>query len=223
MIYTEKTKRALKLCYRAHAGQTDKSGLPYVHHPFHLAEQMNDEDSTVVALLHDVVEDTDYTIGDIKGMGFGDAVVEALKLLTHDPAVPYMEYIKAIADNPLAKKVKLVDLEHNSDITRLNHEPTDDDLKRLYKYQLAKSFLSRKDDLIVEDGVVKKRIAPKLILMRDGNKGLYPGISVVQAKAIGLSIEDLWRMAENEEGILVDVELLTLDNTTIEERLANLV
>ena len=69
MIYTEKTKRALKLCYRAHAGHTDKSGLPYVHHPFHLAEQMNDEDSTVVALLHDVVEDTDYTIGDIKGMG----------------------------------------------------------------------------------------------------------------------------------------------------------
>ena len=68
MIYTEKTKRALKLCYKAHQGQLDKNGLPYVHHPFHLAEQMDDEDSTIVALLHDVVEDTDYTLNDIKGI-----------------------------------------------------------------------------------------------------------------------------------------------------------
>ena len=211
----------MKLCYKAHAGQTDKSGLPYVHHPFHLAEQMDDEDSTVVALLHDVVEDTDYTIGDIKGMGFGDAVVEALKLLTHDPAVPYMDYIKAIADTPLAKKVKLADLEHNSDITRLNHELTEKDHKRLYKYMLARTLLTRSDNLVVEEGVAKRRIAPKLIVKEDGTKGMYPGVSIVQAKAIGLSIKDLWRMAENGESMLVDTDKFTIDDATLEERLAS--
>lgn len=141
MLYTEKTKRALKLCYKAHAGQVDKSGLPYVFHPFHLAEQMDDEDSTVVALLHDVVEDSDYTVKDIKGMGFGNDVVDALALLTHNPEVPYLDYIKGIVQNPIAKKVKRADLEHNSDITRLNHEPTEIDRKRLSKYWLAKKIL----------------------------------------------------------------------------------
>ena len=141
MIYTDKTKRAMKLCYEAHAGQTDKSGLPYVHHPLHLAEQMDDEDSTVTALLHDVVEDTLYSFEDLEGMGFGDKVIEALKLLTHDPAVPYMDYVRKIGTNPLATKVKLADLAHNSDITRLDHEPTEADLKRLQKYQEARKIL----------------------------------------------------------------------------------
>ena len=143
MIYTEKTRRAMKLCYKAHHGQVDKSGLPYVHHPLHLAEQMDDEDCTVVALLHDVVEDTDYTIEDIRGMGFGDEVVEALKLLTHDKAVPYMDYIKKIASNPLATKVKLADLAHNSDTTRLVHEPTEKDIARCRKYRKAMELLEQ--------------------------------------------------------------------------------
>ena len=145
MIYTDKTKRAMKLCYEAHAGQTDKSGLPYVHHPLHLAEQMDDEDSTVTALLHDVVEDTHYSIEDLQGMGFGDNVIEALKLLTHDPAVPYMDYVRKIGTNPLATKVKLADLAHNSDTTRLDHEPTEADLKRLQKYQEAKKILLQEE------------------------------------------------------------------------------
>ena len=62
MIYTEKTKKAIRFCFMAHKEQTDKSGMPYVHHPFHLAEQMQDEDTTIVALLHDVCEDTSYTL-----------------------------------------------------------------------------------------------------------------------------------------------------------------
>ena len=144
MIYTEKTNRAIKLCYKAHHGDHDLSGLPYVHHPLHLAEQMDDEDSTVVALLHDVVEDTDYTINDLKGMDFGDDVIEAIELLTHDKSVPYMDYIKKIASNPLATKVKLADLAHNSDITRLDHEPTEKDLKRLEKYKAARKLLTEK-------------------------------------------------------------------------------
>ena len=120
MIYTEKTKQALKLCFEAHKDQVDKSGLPYVFHPFHLAEQMQDENTTIVALLHDVVEDTEYTLEDLRAMGFGDEVMEALSYMTHDPAVPYMEYVARIRENDIARRVKLADLRHNSDITRLD-------------------------------------------------------------------------------------------------------
>lgn len=120
MIYTEITKKALKLCFEAHKDQVDKSGLPYVFHPFHLAEQMPDEVTTVVALLHDVVEDTHYTLGDITAMGFSSEVTDALALLTHDPGVAYLEYVAKIKKNPIAATVKLADLRHNSDLSRLD-------------------------------------------------------------------------------------------------------
>lgn len=140
MIYTEKTKRALKLCFEAHKDQLDKSGLPYVFHPFHLAEQMKDEATTIVALLHDVVEDTDYTFEDLEGMGFGEEVIEALKLLTHDEAVPYMDYVANLKHNPIARAVKLADLSHNSDPTRL--EVMDEwAIKRAEKYKAAMELL----------------------------------------------------------------------------------
>ena len=85
MIYTNLTKRALKLAFDAHKDQTDKSGMPYVFHPFHLAESMTDELSTVCALLHDVIEDTDITFDDLLSHGFPIEVIEILKLLTHCP------------------------------------------------------------------------------------------------------------------------------------------
>ena len=75
MIYTAQTKKALKLCFEAHKDQLDKSGMPYVFHPFHLAEQMTDEETTTAALLHDVVEDTDYTFEDLERMGFSAKVL----------------------------------------------------------------------------------------------------------------------------------------------------
>ena len=120
MIYTELTKKALKLSFEAHKNQVDKSGMPYVYHPFHLAEQMETEETVIVALLHDVVEDTDYTLDDIIAMGFSDSVVEALALMTHDKSVPYMDYVAKIKSNPIAKAVKLADLKHNSDLSRLD-------------------------------------------------------------------------------------------------------
>lgn len=118
MIYTEQTRKALRLCFEAHKDQVDKTGVPYVFHPVHLAEQMQDETTTTVALLHDVVEDTDYTLEDLKEMGFAPEVLEAIALLTHDPAVPYEEYLIPIKANPVARCVKLADLAHNSDPTR---------------------------------------------------------------------------------------------------------
>ena len=120
MIYTPMTKTALKLCFEAHKDQTDKSGLPYVFHLFHLAEQMPDEKTTVVALLHDVIEDTDYTLDDMKNMGFSDDILSAIALMTHADNVEYMDYVRKIKNNPIAREVKLADLKHNSDLTRLD-------------------------------------------------------------------------------------------------------
>lgn len=120
MIYTSMTKQALKICYNAHLNQVDKSGLPYVFHPFHLAEQMDTEETVCIALLHDVIEDTNYTFEDLIKAGFNENIINALMLLTHKDDTPYMEYIKKIKTNPLATKVKLADLHHNSDLSRLD-------------------------------------------------------------------------------------------------------
>ena len=136
MIYTPETKKAMKLCFDAHKKQVDKSGLPYVFHPFHLAEQMTDEDTTVVALLHDVVEDSDYTFADLQELGFSESVLAALRLLTHDESVPYMDYVAAIKKNPVARAVKLADLRHNSDLSRMD-EVTEKTLARREKYLAA--------------------------------------------------------------------------------------
>lgn len=140
MIYTDKTKTALKLCFEAHKEQRDKSDIPYVFHPFHLAEQMQDENTTIVALLHDVVEDSDYTLEDLAAMGFGDEVLDAIRLMTHADDVPYMEYVAKIKTNPIAKAVKLADLRHNSDTTRLD-VVTERDRERVEKYKQAMALL----------------------------------------------------------------------------------
>ena len=142
MIYTKETKKALKLCFEVHKEQTDKSGLPYVFHPFHLAEQMDDENSVIVALLHDVVEDSEMTFEDLEAMGFHEEVINALRLLTHGDDVDYFEYVNKIKENPLATKVKLADLRHNSDLTRLNIVD-EKALERAEKYQKAITFLSK--------------------------------------------------------------------------------
>lgn len=140
MLYTPMTKAAMKLCFDAHKDQTDKSGLPYVFHPMHLAEQMTEEAATVVALLHDVVEDTDYTLEDLRAFGFSEEAVAAIACMTHDKSVPYLAYVAKIKDNPIARQVKLADLRHNSDLTRLD---TVDEaaLARIEKYRQAIALL----------------------------------------------------------------------------------
>ena len=141
MIYTALTKKALKLCFEAHKEQVDKTGMPYVFHPFHLAEQMDDEISTVCALLHDVIEDTDITAEALDQAGFPQEVLAVLELLTHDESVPYMDYVKNISLNPIAKKVKIADLLHNSDVSRLDFVD-EYAVKRNQKYQEALHILT---------------------------------------------------------------------------------
>lgn len=140
MIVTRLTEKALGICLAAHAGQVDLAGNPYYEHPIRLAEQMDDEASTCAALLHDVIEDTDTTLDGLTLAGMSDAVVEAVGLLTHKRGVPSMEYIEGLAGNPIAKKVKLADLEHNSDLSRLP-KVTERDLRRIEKYKRAIELL----------------------------------------------------------------------------------
>ena len=142
MIYTAGTKKALKVCFEAHKDQVDKSGAPYVFHPFHLAEQMKDEKTTIVALLHDVIEDTEYTFEDLRNMGFDNEVIEALMLMNHNKDIPYMDYVAKIKHNPIAKAVKLADLQHNSDLSRLD-VVDEKALKRKEKYSEAISLLTK--------------------------------------------------------------------------------
>ena len=141
MLYTALTKKALKISFEAHKNQLDKSGMPYVFHPFHLAEQMDDEYSTCVALLHDVVEDTGITLEDLKAQGFPEEVTDAVALMTHDDGTPYFEYVKNLRSNPIAKKVKAADLAHNSDLSRLDYVD-DNALARVEKYRRAMEILA---------------------------------------------------------------------------------
>ncbi|MBQ4627788.1 MAG: HD domain-containing protein [Clostridia bacterium] len=142
MIYTKMTISAMKTAYNAHLGQLDYNDVPYIFHPYHLAEQMDDEISCTVALLHDVVEDTSLTFADLEQI-FPKQVVEIVMLLTHDEKVDYFDYIQNIKTNTIATKVKLADIEHNSNEDRsIGSNLTQEQL--LYwkeKYAKAKEIL----------------------------------------------------------------------------------
>ncbi len=118
MFYSELVNKAIDLAYEAHNGQRDKTGRPYFVHVMHVAEQMDNEYSTCAALLHDTLEDTHIGLERLE-REFPREVVEAVKVLTKRRGVSYSEYIEAVRRNPIARKVKLADLEHNLDATRL--------------------------------------------------------------------------------------------------------
>lgn len=144
MIYTELTCKAMTIAYNAHHGQKDKNGIPYIFHPFHLAEQMTDEKSVCAALLHDVAEDTDITIEELE-KEFPKEVTDVLRLLTHDSSEDYFSYIKKIKSDPTARAVKLADLRHNSDTSRYTDKSRLSDEKillRLKKYEEARRILT---------------------------------------------------------------------------------
>jgi (p)ppGpp synthase/HD superfamily hydrolase len=140
MIYTDLTKKALRFSYEAHKDQYDKGGVPYVLHAVHLAEQLENEAAVCVALLHDVVEDTEYNADDIRNMGFPAEVVDAVSCITRPEGMPYMDYIRVVSTNALATQVKLLDLEHNMDETRLD-VVDEKSRKRIEKYKDAKRLL----------------------------------------------------------------------------------
>jgi len=144
MIYTDLTKKAMRIAYDAHKEQTDKNGLPYIYHPIHLAEQMTDELSICASLLHDVVEDSPLTFVDLERLGIPKTVIAVLRLLTHDDDTPYMEYVQRIktSGNQAAIAIKLADLRHNADVTRLD-AVKEKDAARIEKYRAATELLLR--------------------------------------------------------------------------------
>lgn len=125
----------------AHRGQFDKAGRPYIGHPAHVAARVGGDAAKAAAWLHDVVEDTAITLDDLRAAGISDEVVEAVGLLTHEPGTPYMDYVRRIKANHVARAVKLADLAHNSDLSRLP-KVTEADLERLSKYRKAIAELS---------------------------------------------------------------------------------
>ena len=113
MVFTDLTYKAMKIAYKAHEGQADVLGTPYIFHPARVGAAFDTEAEVCVGLLHDVIEDTEVTIEDLRKAGFTEDILKALSLLTHEKSVPYMDYVAAIAENPLARAVKIEDLKDN--------------------------------------------------------------------------------------------------------------
>ncbi len=144
LMYTTLTKKALAICWDAHRNQTDKGGLPYIIHPLHLAEQMETEEEVCAALLHDVPGKSPCTLENLRQAGMPPAVLEAVRLLNREPGIPYLEYVARLRRNPIARRVKLAELLHNSDPGRLEPK-TETDQRRLLRYRMAQAILEDDD------------------------------------------------------------------------------
>jgi (p)ppGpp synthase/HD superfamily hydrolase len=136
-------EKALRTALVAHAGQTDKGGAPYILHPIRVMLRCQTEEEQVVALLHDVAEDSDISVSEITAI-FGEDIGRAVACLTKLPGEAYGAYLDRVASNAVARNVKLADMAENSDLSRLNREPTDNDRARLAKYQEATNYLLSK-------------------------------------------------------------------------------
>ena len=131
---------ALQIAQKAHAGQVDKAGKDYILHPMTVASYMDTDTEKTIAYLHDVLEDTDVTVDALRKI-FPNEIVDTLITLTHKKDESYFEYIQRVSTSKLAKKVKVADLLHNLDITRIK-EPTKQDYERLEKYKKAILYLT---------------------------------------------------------------------------------
>lgn len=140
LSYNEQFQKALELAVKKHKNQVDKAGNPYILHPLHIMESVKNKDAKIVALLHDIIEDTDVTEDYLLKIGISKDIVDAVVLLTHNEGTDYQEYVKNLSSSPLAKEVKMADLEHNMDLRRLPILKQRD-LDRNRKYQIAYHYL----------------------------------------------------------------------------------
>ncbi|QDT10470.1 HD domain-containing protein [Planctomycetes bacterium K23_9] len=134
-------ERAIEIAVTAHKGQTRKDGSPYVLHPLRLMMAVGSDAEKIVAVLHDVVEDTPFTFDQLRSEGFADDVLDALHLVTHDLEQSYTDYISAIAKNPIARAVKMADLRDNSNLFEIP-DLRPKDLERMQKYHAAHKLLT---------------------------------------------------------------------------------
>lgn len=146
---SERIRRAFQIAKAAHDGQKDKGGVDYILHPMKVASDVGDGESAIIALLlHDVVEDTDVTFEDLGDLLNAEEMV-ALKLLTHDDKIPYMDYIRSVSANRMVMKVKMADLRNNMDLSRLP-SVTERGERRVEKYRRAYDFLNSMCDESVD-------------------------------------------------------------------------
>ena len=127
--------KAYELARKEHLGQVDKGGNPYINHPISVANLMSTDDEKIVAYLHDIVEDTKITLSSLYEMGFTDEIVFAIDSMTKRDNENYDDYIKRLCKSPLAIRVKIADMTHNSDITRIA-VPVQKDYDRVKNYQI---------------------------------------------------------------------------------------
>ncbi|MGF2716335.1 HD domain-containing protein [Bacillus cereus] len=132
---------AHEIAKKAHVGQVDKAGVDYIKHPETVASFVKYDEEKATAYLHDVLEDTDLTADDLRNAGIPHNIIEAVQILTKEKYEPYFEYLSRVKGNAIARVVKLADLKHNSDLSRLS-TLTEKDLRRLEKYRQAIEFLS---------------------------------------------------------------------------------
>jgi (p)ppGpp synthase/HD superfamily hydrolase len=143
-------EKALQIAARAHEGQKDKEGLPYILHPLRAMMKVQGEDAQIVAVLHDVIEDTAVTADDLRQAGLSESIIAAVLCVTHRKDEPYADYVVRCRGNEVARQVKLADLEDNSrlDRTILRPQRLQGDLARIRRYVLSYQFLT---DRITED------------------------------------------------------------------------
>ena len=135
------SEKAYEIAKRAHLGQVDKAGEDYIKHPQKVASFVKSDEEKAVAYLHDVIEDTELTLEDLHEYEFSKEVIEAVDIITKKKGEDYQSYLNSVKKNKLARAVKLADLRHNSDLTRLT-KVTDKDIERKEKYQKALDFLN---------------------------------------------------------------------------------
>ena len=135
------SEKAYEIAKRAHLGQIDKAGEDYIKHPEKVASFVNSDEEKAVAYLHDVIEDTELTLEGLREYGFSEEVLKAVDVITKKKGQDYQTYLNSVKENKLARVVKLADLRHNSDLTRLINI-TEKDIERKEKYQKAIDFLN---------------------------------------------------------------------------------
>lgn len=140
---------AITLANQAHAGQLDKAGKPYISHPLTVMSQMNTPESKIVAVLHDAIEDSDLTIADLVRQGFPEFITEAIAAITKRDGEPYEDYILRVKSNAIARKVKIADVTHNMNISRIAN-PTEKDFQRLEKYKKFSGVTTRVKPMSLE-------------------------------------------------------------------------
>lgn len=133
-------ERALEIAAGAHRGQRDKAGQPYILHPLRVMQACGTDEERIVAILHDVVEDSDWTLDDLRGEGLAEDLVAAVDAMTRRENETYAEFVDRASRHPIARAVKIADLRDNLDMSRIA-DPTASDLQRAQKYQEALNML----------------------------------------------------------------------------------